>query len=86
MVIMLIKMLSRLKRRVGELRENFSKERKYKKNQSELKNTIKYEKYMRGNQLQIRGCRRIDQQYERQGNGKLKSKQKKIILKNVDKL
>ena len=59
-------MFTKLGRRMNELSENFSKEienffffdRKY--FLKKLKNTVTNEKCTRGNQQQIRGCRRMD--------------------------
>lgn len=51
--VMAIKKFTGCERRVDEPSENFNRERKYKKNQSHLKN-ITNEKYIRGNQQQIK--------------------------------
>ena len=48
-----------------ELSENFNKDLENMRNQSELKNIMTKKKFLmsnRGNQQQVRGCRRTDQQ------------------------
>lgn len=80
-------MLNGHQRRMDELRTSTKRQKKYKRTRVEEHNNW-YEKYTRGTQKQFRKCKRMDQQYWRQGNGKHSNRiaQRKKNLKNGDRL